>query len=49
MPKEQLAEFTLELEEVQNLNQQDTVNSWKRNGRGPNVKDFEVCTETTLL
>ena len=41
MPKQQLAEFTLELQEVQDLNQQDIVSSWKGNSRGQKLKNLK--------
>ena len=41
MPKEQLSEFTLELQEVQDLNQQDIVSSWKSNSRGQKLKNLK--------
>ena len=40
-PKEQLAEFTLELLEVESLNQQDIVSSWKSNSRGQKLMNFK--------
>ena len=48
-PKEQLAEFTLEILDVESLNQQDIFNSWKRNSRGQKLMNFKLVEREHIV